>query len=182
MLNMIVAMTKDGLIGKDNSLPWNYPEDLQHFKDETMGSIVVMGRKTWDSLPIKPLPGRINMVLTNDENWRHPGAYRTTFAQVMKLKQKNLSIWVMGGVEIYKLFFNVTDRIVLSYISKEYEGNMYFPYPLNAITNKFEFYNGKGLVYTDQYELAEVFAHYMRSADYTEKQFENKLKKEIKIL
>lgn len=178
MLNMIVAMTMDGIIGKDNKLPWHYPEDLKHFQETTMGSIVVMGRKTWDSLPenMKPLSGRINMVLTNDENWRHPGAYRTTFGQVMKLRQKNLSVFIIGGAEIYKQFFNVTDRLFLTLINKKYEGDSNFPYKLHEITNKFDFMDGKRLVET------EVMAYEMRSTEHSSKVMENKIKKEIKIL
>ena len=178
MLNMIVAMTVDGVIGKDNKLPWHYPQDLKHFQETTMGSIVVMGRKTWDSLPdnMKPLPGRINMVLTNDENWRHPGAYRTTFGQVMKLRQKNLSIYIIGGAEIYRQFFDVTDRLFLTVISKNYEGDSYFPFKLHEIMDKFDFMN------TTITAGIEVVMYEMRNTEHSEKWIQNRIKKEIKIL
>ena len=77
-LHMIYARARNGVIGKDNQMPWHLPEDLAHFKRITLGQPVIMGRKTWDSLParFRPLPGRLNIVVTRQSDWQAEGAWR----------------------------------------------------------------------------------------------------------
>jgi len=74
IVSLVLAMAENGVIGKDGALPWRIPEDMRHFKALTMGKPCIMGRKTWDSLPKKPLPGRANIVVTRDRNFHAEGA------------------------------------------------------------------------------------------------------------
>ena len=82
-INLIFARAANGVIGKDNTMPWHLPEDLAHFKRQTQGCPVVMGRKTWDSLPprFRPLPGRMNIVVTRQSDWQAEGALRAASCQ-----------------------------------------------------------------------------------------------------
>jgi len=87
-LHLIYARARNGVIGKDNQMPWHLPEDLAHFKRVTLGQPVIMGRKTWDSLPPKfrPLPGRLNIVVTRQPDWRSEGALRAgSIEEAMRL-------------------------------------------------------------------------------------------------
>lgn len=129
---LIAAMTKDRVIGKDNKLPWHIPEDLQHFKSITMNRVVVMGRKTWDSLGEHKLPGRCKVVLT-----RNPDSFPvgpdvsamefTTIEDFYERFKDHRSVIVMGGAEIYQLFMPYVDRIEATLIFAEFEGDTYFP-------------------------------------------------------
>ena len=98
MLGMIVACDRNGAIGKDGDLPWRQSTDLQHFKQITMGSNLIMGRKTWDSLPGK-LPGREHFVLTRNNSFEETSTIR--YEDALKMEG-----WIIGGGEIYKLFID----------------------------------------------------------------------------
>lgn len=128
-LTAIVAMTPERVIGKDNDLPWRLPEDLKMFKKTTAGHPVVMGRKTWDSLgKYKPLPGRQNIVITRDEEWREEGAtviYSPGELQNIELLDEH--IFVIGGAQIYQLFLPHLDEIIISHVYKNYNGDTRFP-------------------------------------------------------
>ena len=103
-LNLIYARAANGVIGKDNALPWHLPEDMAHFKRMTTGCPVVMGRKTWDSLPLKfrPLPGRRNIVVTRQADWQADGAERAAgLPEAMALCIDAAEVWVIGGAQIY---------------------------------------------------------------------------------
>lgn len=132
----IVAMDEGRVIGRDGSLPWHLPEDLAHFKALTSGHIVVMGRKTWDSLPPKfrPLPGRTNIVVS-----RNPAALGlpegtlgvrsideavTTAARIAKEEQK---IWFIGGAELYSAALPMCDELHLTLVHGRHEGDARFP-------------------------------------------------------
>lgn len=132
MLNIIVACTdKENVIGKDNKLPWNLPEDLQHFKEITMGKTIVMGRKTFESLP-KVLPGRHHIVLTRNQNYKvnNPkvevvvGNINNIFK---KMKYSENEYFIIGGAEIYKAGIKFADKIFLTRIYENIEGDVYFP-------------------------------------------------------
>src|SRR5688500_7069633 len=103
-LALIAAVARNGAIGKDNDLLFGLPEDLAHFKRLTMGCPVIMGRKTWDSLPPKfrPLPGRANIVITRDAQWKAAGAERAaSLAQALALCADHPQAWVIGGAQVY---------------------------------------------------------------------------------
>src|SRR3954468_16198856 len=99
-LGIIYARSRNGVIGKDGVMPWHLPEDLAHFKRTTLGAPVIMGRKTWDSVParFRPLPGRRNVVVTRDPQWRADGAeHATSLEQAIALCGDVPMVWVTGG-------------------------------------------------------------------------------------
>ena len=132
-INIIAAMAKNRVIGNKGGLPWHIPQDLKYFKKLTSGnnSAIVMGRKTWDSLPIKPLPNRRNFVLTQNN-------FHTTFPDglvlkdpddIIRLKKIYNEIWVIGGQSIYEEYIEkpYVDKLYLTEIEDEFEGDTYFP-------------------------------------------------------
>ena len=103
-INLIYARAANGVIGKDGAMPWHLPEDLAHFKQLTQGCPVLMGRKTWDSLPPKfrPLPGRTNIVITRQADWQAEGAQRAdSLEEALRLAGAAPEIWIIGGAQIY---------------------------------------------------------------------------------
>ena len=124
------------IIGRDGALPWHLPEDLAHFKSLTMGGVVVMGRKTWDSLPakFKPLPGRINIVVTrNPATVSVPeGVHLVTSLDAALelgrgLAEAEKGIWIIGGAEIYRLSLPLVDEVHLTHVHGIHEGDAAFP-------------------------------------------------------
>ena len=129
-LNLIYARAANGVIGKDNALPWHLPEDMAHFKRMTAGCPVVMGRKTWDSLPprFRPLPGRRNIVITRDAQWQAPGAERAgTLDEAFALGAGAQTLWVTGGAEIFRLALPRADVAVVTEIDADFEGDTLAP-------------------------------------------------------
>jgi len=129
---MVAAMTKDRVIGKDNKLPWHLPADLQHFRSVTMDRVVVMGRKTWDSLGEQKLPGRIKVVLTRDPSSipESPDVMAMEFTTIEDFYARfegYRSLVIIGGAEIYQLFMPYADRIEMTMIFAEFEGDTFFP-------------------------------------------------------
>ena len=113
-VNMIVARGADGAIGKEGNLIWHLPGDLKRFKDLTMGHPVIMGRKTWESLPKRPLPGRRNIVLTRQKDWSEAGAERVnTLEEALSLTSED-SPFIIGGAEIYNAFMPYTTCLFLT--------------------------------------------------------------------
>src|SRR5665647_2840073 len=104
-LHLIFARAANGVIGVNGKLPWHLPEDMVHFKRTTLGSPVIMGRKTWDSLPPKfrPLPGRLNIVVTRQPDWHSVGALAAhSLPDAMRRCPPDSDAWVIGGAELYK--------------------------------------------------------------------------------
>jgi dihydrofolate reductase len=135
MISLIVAMDQRNLIGKNNELPWYIPKDLKRFKELTTGGVVVMGRKTSESILARigtPLPGRISVVVTRDSAYTCEGA---VIANSLEHAMGNArlfggrEIWIIGGAEIYRqaLAESLPDRLVITRIDGEYEGDAYFP-------------------------------------------------------
>jgi dihydrofolate reductase len=121
---LVVAMARNGVIGRDNGLPWGrLPEDLKHFKAATLGKPVLMGRKTYESIG-KPLPGRTNFVLTRDRGWKADGV-----VAVHSLDEALTGDYVsgIGGAEIYRLLLPVANRIYLTRIDADVAGYTVFP-------------------------------------------------------
>jgi dihydrofolate reductase len=121
---LILARAENGVIGKDGGIPWHISDDLKRFKALTMGGIVVMGRKTWDSLPKKPLPGRRNIVVTRDAAWRADGAETMTLEQALALPD----VFVIGGAEIYRGALGHADRMELTEVHKSFDGDARFDF------------------------------------------------------
>ena len=129
-LNLIYARAANGVIGKDNTLPWHLPEDMAHFKRHTSGCPVIMGRKTWDSLPprFRPLPGRLNLVLTRQAGWQAEGAERFASLDDALARCRDFAeVWVIGGAEIYAQALPKAQRVVVTEIAKDFEGDAHAP-------------------------------------------------------
>lgn len=129
MLSIIVAQSANRVIGCDNQLPWHLPEDLQYFKQVTMGKPVVMGRKTFDSIG-RLLPGRVNVVVTRQVGWSFPGArVAASLAEAVELASQGdvTEIMIIGGAQIYLEALPLVDRIYLTEVHKDYDGDAWFP-------------------------------------------------------
>lgn len=129
-LHLIYARAANGVIGKDNQLPWHLPEDLAHFKRTTLGCPVIMGRKTWDSLPPKfrPLPGRLNIVVTRDTGFVAEGAsVAHSLPAARALCPSNSDAWVIGGAQIYAQALPLASTVVVTDIARDFEGDAFAP-------------------------------------------------------
>jgi dihydrofolate reductase len=127
LVSMIVAMAQNGVIGRDNTLPWRLPEDLRRFKAITMGKSILMGRKTFESIG-KALPGRLNFVLTRDRDWRADGVVVVNSVEEALRKVRGTDeLIAIGGAEIYRLFMPFARRIYLTQVHAEIEGDTVFP-------------------------------------------------------
>ncbi len=129
-LHLIYARARNGVIGKDNQIPWHLPEDLAHFKRVTLGQPVIMGRKTWDSLParFRPLPGRVNIVVTRQADWRADGAQRAaSLEEARQLCADAPDAWIMGGAEIYRQAEPLASTAVVTEIDADFEGDAFGP-------------------------------------------------------
>jgi dihydrofolate reductase len=129
-INLIFARAANGIIGKDNAMPWHLPEDLAHFKRLTQGCPVVMGRKTWDSLPprFRPLPGRSNIVVTRQRDWQADGAMRAaSLPEALRLCGEVPDIWVIGGADIYRQAEPLAARAEVTEIAQDFDGDAYAP-------------------------------------------------------
>lgn len=134
IITIVAAVALNGVIGKDGKLPWHFTEDMKHFRSLTTGHYVIMGRKTWDSLGRRPLPKRTNVVVTST-----PEAIATRNVDVLAGKSledvirffkdspKDIELFIIGGASIYKEALPIADRMVITHISKEYEGDTFFP-------------------------------------------------------
>jgi dihydrofolate reductase len=126
MITLVLAMAKNGVIGKDGAIPWRIPDDLKRFKQLTLGKPVIMGRKTWESLPRKPLPGRDNIVVTRQLEWRADGAITASSLDLALANAGDVS--VIGGGEIYREALPRADRIELTEVHRDFEGDAHFAF------------------------------------------------------
>ncbi|MDE2094150.1 MAG: dihydrofolate reductase [Burkholderiales bacterium] len=129
-LSLIAAVARNGAIGRNNALVWSEPEDLRHLRRITMGCPVIMGRKTWDSLPprFRPLPGRRNIVLTRDRDWRAEGAQPVaSITDALALLEGTPKAFVIGGAEVYTLALPLASELVLTEIDADLHGDTFFP-------------------------------------------------------
>jgi dihydrofolate reductase len=127
VIGLVWAQSSNGVIGNDGALPWHLPEDLAHFRSLTTGATVVMGRRTWESLPAKfrPLPGRRNVVLSRQPSYDAPGAEIVT--DLAAALRSAGDVWVIGGASVYRDAIAYADRIVRTDIDVEAEGDAYAP-------------------------------------------------------
>jgi dihydrofolate reductase len=128
-VSLIWAQSSGGVIGADGGIPWHVPEDAKRFRALTAGGAVVMGRKTWDSLPprFRPLPGRKNIVVTRDAVWHADGAMRAVSLDEALWLAGNLPVWVIGGAQIYVLAMPLADTLEVTEIDTEPDGDAYAP-------------------------------------------------------
>lgn len=141
MSKMILCTDTNNGIGYQNTIPWNSSADFKHFKDETMGKVVVMGFKTWKSLPRKPLPGRTNIVLLSrdymnrEEVDTHSSVLFMSEDSLPQIIHNNPECVVMGGSRIYQLALPFVDTVVLSKIQGSYECDAHFDIHANPFVN-----------------------------------------------
>jgi dihydrofolate reductase len=121
------AQAANGVIGRDNTIPWRLPEDMVHFRELTSGSTVVMGRRTWDSLParFRPLPERRNVVLTRDRTWSAGGA--EVAHDLAPALAGDGDVWVIGGAQIYAAALPHADVVVVTELADEFAGDTFAP-------------------------------------------------------
>jgi len=129
-LVLIAAVARNGVIGRADTLPWRLPEDLRHFRELTTGHAVIMGRRTWESLPapVRPLPGRRNLVLTRQAGWQAPGAERLpTLDAALALLQGQPRAFAIGGAAVYTAALPLADELRLTEIHQDFDGDVHFP-------------------------------------------------------
>jgi dihydrofolate reductase len=127
---IIAAVARNRVIGKDNQLLWNIPEDMAHFKTLTAGHTVIMGRKTWESLPprFRPLPGRRNIVISRQADYAAPGTeLADSLENALKLASTAATVFIIGGEQIYRQAMALADRLEITEVDLEPEGDAWFP-------------------------------------------------------
>ncbi len=127
IMSLIVAMDTRRVIGKANQLPWHLPADLQHFKKITLGKPIIMGRKTYESIG-RPLPGRRNVVISRQENFRVPGCdVFSSLVDALDALTHEPEVMVIGGANIFEQALPLADRLFLTIIHEDFEGDTFFP-------------------------------------------------------
>jgi dihydrofolate reductase len=127
MISIIVAHDKNRVIGYENKLPWHLPGDLQYFKEMTMGKPIIMGRKTFESIG-RPLPGRRNIVITRNEHYKADGIeVVSSLDEALQLTKDAEETMVIGGEQILRLALPLAERLYITLIDAEFEGDTYFP-------------------------------------------------------
>jgi dihydrofolate reductase len=130
VVTLIAAVARNGVIGDGSGLLWHIPEDMQFFRRTTAGSPVIMGRKTWDSLPprFRPLPGRRNIVVTRQPGWHAPGAENApSIEEAVKRAADCARVFVIGGAEVYAAALPLADELLLTQIDRDFAGDTRFP-------------------------------------------------------
>jgi dihydrofolate reductase len=162
---LIAAMSDDYVIGYNHQMPWHIPEDLKFFKRMTLNSIIVMGRKTFDSFPSGPLPNRIHLVITktpdlyaNKENVIYC-TYEDVTRAIDHYRATGQKVFIIGGAEIYKLFLDSCAVLHITLIDKSFFGDTYFPYTLDELLeNGFSVFNKGDMITSTLHNIN--FQHY----------------------
>ena len=128
---LVVAIADNGVIGKDGAIPWHISEDMKRFKALTLGHTIVMGRKTWDSLPRKPLPGRVNVVVTRQKDWHAEGAIAASSLGAATAGTSG-TVMIIGGAEIYERALPMATRIELTEVHQAFDGDAKFEFDRNG--------------------------------------------------
>jgi dihydrofolate reductase len=129
-VTLVAAVARGGVIGRDGAVPWHLPEDMARFRALTMGHPVVMGRRTWDSLPdrFRPLPGRRNVVVTRNPDWQAEGAERAgSLDDARRLLEGVPQVFVIGGASLYEDALPLADELELTEIDLDVDGDTWFP-------------------------------------------------------
>jgi dihydrofolate reductase len=130
VLSLIVAVSDNGVIGREGGLPWRLPEDLKWFKARTMGKPIIMGRKTWESFPKRPLPGRTNIIVTRQASYVAPDAVvapSLDAALDLARRENPDEIMIIGGAQLYAQALGLVTRIYLTQVAITVEGDAFFP-------------------------------------------------------
>jgi dihydrofolate reductase len=128
---IIAAVSRNGAIGRDNDIPWHYPQDMQHFRNVTRGYPVIAGRKTYESFQVRPLPKRLNIVLSRNANYRAEGGVLVCADIEQALAKAKATgkdrVFILGGAQIYRQALAQTDEMVMTFVPDEVEGDAFFP-------------------------------------------------------
>ena len=136
IIKLIWAQDNYGGIGINNELPWHFKEDLKKFKSITLNSTIIMGRKTWESLKIKPLPKRRNIVLSSN-NINEVECYNKVDDLMNNIKEES-SIFIIGGAQIYKIFYSIADELHISFVNRNTPNiDVFFPIKMSDIEKKY---------------------------------------------
>jgi len=128
MISIIVAVASNNAIGKNNELLWHIPDDLKRFKKLTLGHCLIMGKSTWYSLPLKPLPGRTNIVLTDDPCECIDECITAYSVQdALDKCEKTKEIFIIGGGSVYRQFLDIADRLFITHVHKDFDADTFFP-------------------------------------------------------
>ena len=128
MLSIIVAIAENYAIGKNNDLLWHIPEDLKRFKRLTTGHTIIMGKKTYESLPKRPLPGRRSIVITDDPKDQFEGCITVlSIDEAIKQSDPSVENFIIGGASIYRQLLPLADRLYLTKVHRSFDGDVYFP-------------------------------------------------------
>ena len=130
IISLIAALAANRAIGKDNELLWQLPEDMRHFRETTRGKPVIMGRKTWESLPepFRPLPGRHNIVISRDPAYQANGATLAgSLADAVRQALDADEVFIIGGAQLYREALPLADRLYLTEIAQDFDGDVFFP-------------------------------------------------------
>jgi dihydrofolate reductase len=129
MISLIVAIAQNNAIGKDNDLLWHISEDLKYFKKTTNARTVLMGRKTWESLPFKPLKNRRNIVVSSQKEYQISGAelFSDTDKALEALKEEKDEVFCIGGASLYKALLSKADKLYITRVYKDFEADVFFP-------------------------------------------------------
>jgi dihydrofolate reductase len=127
-LSIIVAVSSNGVIGSNGDMPWHISEDLKRFKKLTLGSKIIMGRKTWESLPFRPLKKRENMVISRNKNYQAAGAVLVnSLEEALQTLNQDEEAFIIGGGQIYNQAMNFADKLYITEIHADFEGDTSFP-------------------------------------------------------
>lgn len=135
ILSIIVAASENNVIGEDNKLIWHLPDDMKFFKEKTSGHLIITGRKNYESIPEKfrPLPNRVNVIITRQKNYHAPGAIVVgSIEEAMKYaaeKHGSEEVFIIGGAEIFKQTYSACDKIYLTRVHHYFEGDVHFETP-----------------------------------------------------
>ena len=130
MISLIAAVAQNRALGKDGQLLWHLPEDMRYFRETTRGKPVIMGRKTWESLPdvFRPLPGRRNIVISRNPAYDAPGATLAgSLEEAVRLAQDDAEVFVIGGAEIYRQALPLAQRLYLTEVARDFDADAFFP-------------------------------------------------------
>jgi len=129
MISIIVAVGNNNVIGNKNALPWHLPADMKYFKENTLGKTIVMGQRTFESVGGKPLPGRKTIILNNDPDYKAPETclVAKSIEEVSELAQKEKEVMICGGASVYKQFLPLADRLYITFVRGDFEGDTFFP-------------------------------------------------------
>ena len=127
MVNIIVAIAQNGTIGDKNSLLWHIKEDMRFFRTTTSGHAVIMGRKTFESLGSKPLPKRTNIVITRSDTKFEGALTAHSLEEAIAMAEGDDEIFIMGGAQIYAIAMDVADRMYITHVERDYEGDTSYP-------------------------------------------------------